>query len=80
MPVVEPKTPAAPTSPKRSLKGGGHFSYLPLLEVIESTITQTIVKSARMHICHYLSAVIEALESYLEEEVSQTLHAKVLID
>lgn len=53
---------------------------MPLLEIAESTSTQTVVKSARMHLCHYLLIVAEAVEAYLEEEVSKGLATKIFAD
>jgi hypothetical protein len=76
---MEPKTPVV-SSPKRPLKLGSSFQYLPLLEMIESSSVQMTIKSARIHICHYLIAVVEAVDSYITEEVSVAIKKKVLFD
>ena len=53
---------------------------MPLLEIAESTSTQTVIKSARMHLCHYLLIVAEVVEAYIEEEVSKGLATKIFTD
>lgn len=77
MQTVEPTTPPVTTSKKLS-KSNATFQYTPLLEIVETSSVQTAVKSARMHLCHYLIAVVEAVESFIEEDLPIAISKKVL--